>query len=144
MSVGDRAAIALREAPAREREPAQPQKRDALGQACFILHFLPLIYIVTGWLAPWRAALIVYLAFLPAIFLQWKLNRGACVLNNIESLIRTGRWRNPKNREEGAWLRTLVNDKTGWNISRFGMDVFIHSTLALLWCAALARFRGWI
>ena len=33
--------------------PAHPQKRDALGQVCFVLHFLPLIYIVSGWLAPW-------------------------------------------------------------------------------------------
>ena len=98
--------------------PAQPQKRDALGQFCFLIHFLPLVYVATGWLAPWRGALIVYLVFVPAMFLQWKLNKSSCVLNNIESLIRTGRWRNPDNREEGAWLRTLVNDKTGWNLSR--------------------------
>ena len=31
--------------------PLRPQKRDALGQLCFVLHFLPLIYVVTGWLA---------------------------------------------------------------------------------------------
>jgi hypothetical protein len=123
---------------------AQPQKRDALGQACFILHFLPLIYVLTGWLAPWRGALIFYLAFLPAMFLQWRLNSSSCVLNNIESLIRTGRWRNPSNREEGAWLRTLVNDKTGWDVSRAQMDAFINSVMLLLWCLALARLRAWI
>ena len=124
--------------------PRAAPRRDALGQVCFCLHFLPLIYIVSGWLSPWRGALMFYLAFLPAIFLQWKLNRSTCVLNNIESLIRTGRWRNPTNREEGAWLRTLVNDKTGWNLSRTSMDFFINAMLVLFWCLGFARLRNWI
>jgi len=139
--------MSLDDAPASEIEsaiPLAPQKRDALGQLCFVLHFLPLIYVVTGWLAPWRGALIFYLIFLPAMFLQWKLNKSSCVLNNIESLIRTGRWRNPSNREEGAWLRTLVNDRTGWNLSRATMDAFINTVLALFWLLGLARLRGWV
>jgi hypothetical protein len=136
--------MSLDDAPASELEsaiPLAPQKRDALGQACFVLHFLPLIYVVTGWLAPWRGALIFYLIFLPAMFLQWRLNKSTCVLNNIESLIRTGRWRNPSNREEGAWLRTLVNDKTGWNLSRPQMDAVINMVMASLWLLALARLQ---
>jgi len=123
--------------------PPRPQERDALGQVCFVVHFLPLIYVVTGWLAPWRGALIFYLAFLPAMFLQWRLNNSSCVLNNIESLIRTGRWRNPENREEGAWLRTLVNDRTGWACSRARMDAVINTAMALFWLAASARLQGW-
>jgi hypothetical protein len=139
--------MSLHDAPASELEsaiPLAPRKRDALGQVCFVLHFLPLIYVVTGWLAPWRGALIFYLVFLPAMFLQWKLNKSSCVLNNIESLIRTGRWRNPSNREEGAWLRTLVNDKTGWNLSRRQMDAFINGVMLLFWGLGFARLRGWI
>ena len=69
--------------------PLHPQKRDAFGQFCFVLHFLPLIFVVTGWLSPWRGLLIFYLFFLPAMFLQWRLNRDSCVLNNIESWMRT-------------------------------------------------------
>jgi hypothetical protein len=134
-------------APASEMEsamPAHPQGRDALGQFCFIVHFVPLIFVVTGWLAPWRGALIFYLAFVPAMFLQWRLNRSSCVLNNLESLIRTGRWRNPANREEGAWLRTIVNDKTGWNCSPAGINAVIHSAMLLFWLAALARRQHWL
>jgi hypothetical protein len=82
--------------------PTHPQRRDALGKFCFIVHVLPLLYVLSGWAAPWRAALVAYLVFLPAMFLQWRLNKNSCVLNNIESLIRTGRWRDPQNREEGA------------------------------------------
>jgi len=124
--------------------PLHPDKRDPIGQLCFVLHFLPLIYVVTGWLAPWRGALIFYLLFLPGMFLQWRLNRDSCVLNNIESLIRTGRWRNPSNREEGAWLRTLVNDKTGWDLSRRQMDAFINTVLVAFWSLGFGRFMAWV
>jgi hypothetical protein len=139
--------VTLEGAPATELEttiPPRPQKRDALGQVCFILHFLPLIFIVSGWLSPWRGLLIFYLVFLPVIFVQWKFNKGTCVLNNIESLIRTGRWRNPSNREEGAWLRTLVNDKTGWNLSHTAMDIFINAMLVIFWCVGFARLKQWV
>jgi len=135
--------MALEESPPAELEstvPPRPQKRDALGRACFIVHFLPLLYALTGCLAPGRTWLIVYLVFLPAMFLQWKLNRGTCVLNNIESLIRTGRWRNPANREEGAWLRTLLNERTGWNLSRAQMDLVINGVMLALWLLAFSRF----
>ena len=120
--------------------PPRPQKRDALGRACFIVHFLPLLYAVTGWLARGRTWLIVYLIFLPVMFLQWKLNRRTCVLNNVESLIRTGRWRNPANREEGAWLRRLVNEQTGWNLTRAQMDLAINGVMLVLWLLAFTRF----
>src|SRR6476661_6264400 len=137
--------MAIEETDAGDMELAVPQqtRRDALGQVCFVVHFLPLIYVVTGWLAPWRAALIVYLVFVPGMFLQWRLNKDSCVLNNIESLIRIGRWRNPANREEGAWLRTLVNDRTGWDLSRRQMDTFINAMLGLFWLLGFSRSMGW-
>lgn len=124
--------------------PVHPQKRDALGRFCFLVHFLPLIFVVTGWPAPWRGLLMFYLVFLPGMFLQWRLNSDSCILNNIESLIRTGRWRNPSNREEGAWLRTLVNHKTGWELSRRQMDSFINTVLVVFWSLGCGRLFAWI
>ena len=124
--------------------PERPSRRDALGWFCYLFHFLPVIYVVTGWLATARWALVVYLVFLPAMFLQWRLNEDSCVLNNVESLIRTGRWRNPSNREEGAWLRTLVNENTGWNLSRRQVDTFINAVLAVMWAVGLSRLLGWV
>ena len=115
-------------------------RRDALGQACFWLHVGVLLFIVAGWALPGRAALIVYLVFLPLVMAQWKLNQGACVLNNLENRLRHGRWRAPeRNAEEGAWFRSLVESLSGIAFSRKVMDTIIHAAMALFWALAWAH-----
>jgi len=115
--------------------------RDALGQICFLVHIIILAAVVLGWLLPARGWLIVYLVFLPAMFLHWKLNRDACMLNNLENWLRHRRWRAPEtNREEGAWLRTLLSDATGIAWTKGQMDAVIYGTMSLFWLLALAHF----
>ena len=117
--------------------------RDALGNFCFTLHLMILALIVLGWLAPARNFLLFYLVFLPVTVLHWKLNQGACILNNIESWLRYRRWRAPdKNPEEGAWLRTLIKDRTGIAFTRKRMDAIIYAAMALFWLLALAHLPG--
>ena len=120
-----------------------PPKRDTIGTICFYHHIAMMLYIVLGWTAPWRDALIVYLVFVPSVIAQWRLNNNTCVLNNIESLMRTGKWRNPKNREEGAWLHTLITDKTGVPISKFQLDIIMYSVMAALWGVGFWHLNGW-
>ena len=116
------------------------QKRDLLGHLCFTFHFAVMIYIVAGWLVPWRPALAFYLLFIPAIYMQWLVNRDTCILNNVEGFMRTGRWRNKENNpEEGAWLLTLATNVTGLEITTFQINVLTYSVLALVWLLALAR-----
>jgi hypothetical protein len=115
-------------------------KRDALGWICFLVHIAVLVYVVLGWVAPLRAWLLVYLIFLPAMVLHWRVNRDACILNNLENWLRFRRWRAPEtNREEGAWLRTLLADATGIALSRGRMDAVIYGAVGLFWLLALAR-----
>jgi hypothetical protein len=115
-------------------------RRDALGQTCFLVHILVLIVIVLGWTWPARGWLIFYLIFLPAMFLHWKLNHDACILNNLENWLRHRRWRAPEaNREEGAWLRTLLADATGISLTRARMDAVIYGAIGVFWLVALAR-----
>jgi hypothetical protein len=115
--------------------------RDALGQTCFLVHIIILIVVVLGWAWPEPHWLIAYLIFLPAMFLHWKLNRGACILNNLENWLRHRRWRAPEtNREEGAWLRTLLADATGITLTGARMDAVIYGAISLFWLVALARF----
>jgi hypothetical protein len=107
--------------------------RDALGWVCFVLHLALVVIAIGGWLVPWRAALIFYLCYIPLMFVSWQFNEGSCVLNNVEALIRTGRWRNPASREEGAFLKTLVEDTTGFRPSKRQMNAVIYCLIAVFW-----------
>jgi hypothetical protein len=118
-------------------------RRDALGQTCFVLHLVIMIFIVVGWTLPSAAVLVFYLAFVPAVVLQWQFNKGSCLLNNIESLLRTGRWRDPGNAEEGAWLLSLVRSVLGLDLRPVYMEIFVYFVMAVFWGLALAHFlRG--
>ena len=118
-------------------------KRDLLGWACFLFHIAVLGMVILGWALPSRAWLIGYLIFLPLMFLSWKLNRDACLLNNVENWLRYRRWRAPENnREEGAWLRTLLADATGLALNRRQMDAVIYGAITLFWLLGLAHIWG--
>jgi hypothetical protein len=119
------------------------EKRDALGSFCFYLHFAVMIYIVTGWLVPLHAGLVFYMCFLPAVAIQWQFNKNSCVLNNIESMMRSGRWRDPNNREEGAWLQNLALNVTGILFKPWQMDAFTYLVIAVLWAAGLSHLLWW-
>jgi hypothetical protein len=123
--------------------PAHPERRDILGQFCFVLHFVVMIFILTGWLVPWRALLIAYLVFIPAMCVQWKMNNGACILNNLEGWVRNGRWRNKETKpEEGAWVLHLIAGLTGWRVTALQTDILTFGVLFLVWGLALARLLG--
>lgn len=117
--------------------------RDALGHVFFWHHLLVMGFIVLGWLVPWRPLLVFYLVFLPGVMLQWQFNRDSCILNNVESLIRTGRWRNPSNPEEGAFLLELARRLTGLDISQAAMNAVIYTAMAVFWGLGLGHLvRG--
>ena len=117
-----------------ELDTALPQKRDLLGNVCFYLHFAILLYIVGGWLLPWPPALVVYLVFIPGVWVQWLVNKDTCILNNAETWLRTGQWRNKAmNSEEGAWLLTLINSVTGLGFTARQIDYLNYSVLVLVW-----------
>jgi hypothetical protein len=123
--------------------PDAPQKRDLLGNFCFYLHFAVMLFIVLGWLVPWRPTLILYVAFLPLVVIQWQFNKNSCVLNNLESFIRTGAWRHAGNAEEGAWLLTLARNALGIRVTHAQMDAFIYTVVGLLWLLGLGHLFHW-
>ena len=117
-------------------------RRDALGKFCFYLHLVILGFITLGWTIALRGVLIFYLGFVPATILHWKLNRDACILNNLESWLRYRRWHAPeRNPEEGAWLRTLIANLTGIVLTRAAMDAIIYGAMSLFWLLGLGHFQ---
>ena len=75
---------------------ANQARRDGLGQFLFLSASCFSGFIVLGWAIPARGVLIAYLIFLPRHVLHWKLNRDACILNNLENWLRYRRWRAPE------------------------------------------------
>lgn len=98
-------------------------------------------YALVGWAI--RPGLIAYLAFLPAMVMHWRLNKGSCVLNNCETLLRTGRWRNPANREEGAWVQCLLTDLTGFGVTPRQVSLLSYLLVTMLWGLAWWHWFGW-
>lgn len=122
---------------------AEKTHRDGLAWTCFLIHIAVLAIAVTGWMIPGRHWLGFYLLFLPSMVLHWKLNRDTCILNSLENWLRHRRWRAPEtNREEGAWLRTLLADATGLLLSPVQMNAVIYSAVAVFWLLGLAHILG--
>ncbi len=128
---------------ARIEAAVEQARRDGLGRTCFLLHFAVMIFIVSGWAVPMRGLLAFYLVLLPATVAQWQFNQNTCVLNNLELLLRSGRWRNAANPEEGAWLRTLLHSTLGLQFRSSQLNAFVYVALVVLWGLGLAHlFRG--
>lgn len=120
-------------------ELAPAAKRDLLGRACYIAHLVVVVVLGFGWVVPLVDFLYVYLVLVPLVAVQWMFNAGSCVMNNVESWLRTGRWRDPGNAEEGAFLLALVKRFTGFDPGRAFMDAATYALMALLWLLALGH-----
>ena len=111
---------------------------DALRLSLFLVHAAVIGYVVSGWLSPTRTGLLVYLVLLPLILLQWLVNRGASVVSNLESLIRTHHWRAPEHGIEANVFRSILSS-IGIRASNAQVNTVLVSTMLLLWMSALAR-----
>jgi len=133
----------------RDECPAGP-RLDGLGLTFFLSHLVVGAYICLGWIlsSPWT--LPFYLLLLPAIMTQWYVNQGSCVMNNIESLLRSGRWRDPSNPEEGGWLLMLCQWLFRARPHPVVLDRVCYAAVLVLWLLAASRFSwfamsdGWL
>ena len=94
-------------------------------------------YALLGWLVPSAPWLIAHLIFIPALIAVWVVNRGTCPLNNVESRLTTGKWRDPENREEGSFIVTVVERYLGLQPTQRQMDFITYALMALVWLASL-------
>lgn len=78
-----------------------------------VFHWVIVGTVVSGWTFLDGGWLLAYLIFLPAMIIQWRLNQDTCIINNIESWLTTGSWRNEENEEEGACVKTTIERVIG-------------------------------
>jgi len=88
--------------------PSMGPVPDVLGVAFVMLRLAICTYVMFGWTIPHAPALMFYLVFLPLVAMQWLVNRGARVMGNFETFLRTGRWRDPEALREGRLISSLA------------------------------------
>lgn len=106
------------------------------------LHWGIVGYSLLGWLPDSRFWLIVYLIWLPGLNIQWYFNNNSCIINNVESWLRSGQWRDESNPEEGAFIHTALTRLTGLTIPENAFDIFLRIVMAFLWIGAFFKLRG--
>src|SRR3954469_5955555 len=126
-----------------ERAALAGPRTDSLGMGCFLFHMSVGAYVIVGWMFSCQPALLFYLMLLPAMATQWRFNRRACILNNLESLIRSGRWRDPESQEEGAFLLMLCNWLFKARPHESSLNRLSYASVSLLWVLAFSHF-SWL
>ena len=114
----------------------------ALSWACHNLHLAILVFIILGWVVPVNAVLWAHLVLVPLILGIWYLNDCSCPLNNIESYLLKGLWRDPDNREEGSFVVVVVEQYLGMQPTQKQMDMITYGIMGLAW--ALSGVHLWL
>ncbi len=111
---------------------------DLLRATTFTVHLLIVTYVAIGWLSPNRITLLFYLLLLPMIVMQWLLNAGSSILDNAETLIRTGQWQHARNRFEGHFFEIILR-AAGIRAGTLVINLVVCMVLLIFWNVALYR-----
>jgi len=111
---------------------------DSLRVTLFVLHLAILGYVALGWLIPSRVALYLYTLLLPLIVIQWVLNGGASIVNNIENLIRVRQWNDARNPFEGTFFKTLLR-AIGVPASQAQITTVLCFLMLIFWISAICH-----
>lgn len=126
--------------PERICTKALAPKTDALGVGLLSFHLFVGLFIVLGWIVSSQLALAFYLLLLPIVALQWYVNRGSCVLNNFETWLRTGCWRDPETGEDGRFLLMLSSWLLNLQPGRASVDRLSYFVVLVLWLAGFTHY----
>lgn len=121
-----------------EREKTGQAKFDKLHFWLVLTHLGIIAYIALGWLISSRILLFFYTLLLPMIVLQWLMNDGCSIVNNVENLLRKGQWNDPGNRFQGAFFVTILN-AAGIRASQAQITTALCSLMLIFWVCAICR-----
>lgn len=121
-----------------ERQEDGQVKFDRLRIWLFAIHLFIVAYVGAGWMIYSRPLLYFYTLLLPGIVLQWLFNGGCSVVHNVENLIRTGHWNDPRNGLQGAFFSTLLQ-AGGIRASEAQITTALCSLMLIFWLCAVCR-----
>lgn len=121
-----------------ERDKTGQAKFDRLHFWLFVSHLGIITYVALGWLISSRILLFFYTLLLPMIVLQWLMNDGCSIVNNIENLLRKGQWNDSDNRFQGAFFVTILN-AAGIGASQAQVTTALCSLMLIFWVCAVCR-----
>lgn len=105
-----------------------------------LAHYAALGFGLIGWAIPVKGVLVAYLIFLPLVALQWRLNRDACVLDNVESWLRHGRFRaGDANPDEGSFIANLIARVLGLRLTPRAVSRLVYGLMAILFTLGAAH-----
>jgi hypothetical protein len=108
------------------------------AQLVHTVHWIFLLFVLTGWLLPWPAALAAHLLMIPGLILHWRTNNNRCVLTEIEERLRPKVDRESVVEEgqfiKGAWAKAYGQEPTDELLSRV-----IYGTMVFVWLLSLAH-----
>jgi hypothetical protein len=111
---------------------------DRLGLLFLGVHIGIILYVAFGWTAASREALFAYLLILPSIVLQWVLNGGVSLVNNIENLARGRSWNDPDNGFEGTFFQVFLK-QLGIPATQAQITFILCALMLMFWVAAMSR-----
>lgn len=115
--------------------------RRGLARVVAVLHYALIPYYLFGGLVPDPTWLLVHLWAVPLTVAHWPLNRGVCVLSNLESWLRSGRWWDAEDASQGGWVdgvtRAVLGGRT---LPPAVVTALPYLLLTVAWGGSLAHY----
>lgn len=106
------------------------------------LHYALVPYTTLAWVWPDPTWLTAHLIFLPAMVAHWPFNRNVCVLNNLESWLRTGQWWNPNDPDQGGWVAGVAERMLGRPLPSGLVCLLPYLLLGASWTLSYLHLRA--
>lgn len=124
------------------------------AQLVHTVHWIFLLFVLTGWLLPWPVAWVVHLLVVPGLIVHWRTNENRCILTELEERFKSDPGLNPESNdrqavrpeevaqeppEEGQFLKAAWAKVYGKKPTDELMSRITYGTMIVVWILSLAR-----
>ncbi len=106
------------------------------------LHLGILLFVVFGWIFEDAYILWFHIALLPLILLQWKLNKGRCVLTDLEYFLVGENKSTSEGDEAPGFVRRIVMSVCNVNPTEEQLEHVLTAIMTICWLLSLYKLYG--